>query len=294
MKGRVDKTWGDNQNTSLPAVQVNDLVIAALNDDKSWQTSLPDQRYFLVGLSDNSKIAVNASGDPVLLMSPMSTLTIKQDVVPLDVTLNHYYNQKVSGSDKFAMNEVVIGTDAYSGSTLTKTKIDFAPAQYFTYSDSQKLSKSSFESMVNGVSLTGNGELIADHVVDMEYNYDMTLYDGQPASDPDWLWLNERSLDGVFTHDFLAVDEFVKGGFISNNAQSKANRYKSEKVEGNTVNVVNDFVIVNKNTFDAHNNDMVTYSAADLSAAEDLVSQLLATDPDLEGELMVVQKHELV
>jgi hypothetical protein len=128
----------------------------------------------------------------------------------------------------------------------------------------------------------------------MEYNYDMTLYDGPPASDPDWLWLNERSLDSVFAHDFMAVDEFVKGGFIANNAQSRQNRYQSEKVEGNVVNTVDDFVIVNTNTFDAHENDMATYSKADLSSAEDLLSELLANDPDLDGELLVVRKHELV
>jgi hypothetical protein len=294
VKGRVDKIWGDNEDTILPAVDVKALVEAALRDDKNWETALSDQRYLMVGLNENAKNAEDSNGNPILLMSPMSTLTIKQDIVPLGVTLNQYYNQKISGVNKFEINTVEIGSDIYSGSGLTKTKTDFAPSQYFNYTDKDKLAKSSFENLVNGVTLNGNGALQATHTVDLDYNYDMTLLDGTPTNDPNWTWSSERKLEFELASNYMAIDEFVKGGFISNNAQSRSNRFQKEIVEGNVKSNSDDFVIVNKNTFEAHNGDLATFSKADLSVAEDLVRQLLELDPDLEGELMVVQKHEMV
>ncbi len=292
VKGRVDKTWGDRKNTELPAVKVHELVTTAFEDDKNWTSFFPAQRYFLVGLNDNSKVAEDDLGNPALLMNPTSTLTVKQDVVPLGVKLNHYYNQKVDGSDTFSITNIELGSDTYADGQLTKTKTEFAPAQYFNYSDKDKLKKSSFETMVNGVSLTGSGNLSAQHVLDMPYNYDITLYDGKPEDDPEWLSFDK--LTSALAHDFMAVDELVKGGMISNHPQSRSNRFLSEKVEGNVVNSSDEFVIVNKNTFEAHDGDISTWSASDLSSANDLMNQVMIGDPDLEGELMVVQKYEMI
>ncbi len=292
VKGRVDKTWGDRKNTELPAVKVHQLVTEAFEDDKNWTSFFPAQRYFLVGLNDNSKVAEDDLGNPALLMNPTSTLTVKQDVVPLGVKLNHYYNQKVDGSDTFSITNIELGSDTYADGQLTKTKTEFAPAQYFNYSDKDKLKKSSFETMVNGVSLTGSGNLSAQHVLDMPYNYDITLYDGKPEDDPEWLSFDK--LTSALAHDFMAVDELVKGGMISSHPQSRSNRFLSEKVEGNVVNSSDEFVIVNKNTFEAHDGDILNYSRADLSSANDLMNQVMIGDPDLEGELMVVQKYEMI
>ncbi len=292
VKGRVDKTWGDRKNTELPAVKVHELVTTAFEDDKNWTSFFPAQRYFLVGLNDNSKVAEDDLGNPALLMNPTSTLTVKQDVVPLGVKLNHYYNQKVDGSDTFSITNIELGSDTYADGQLTKTKTEFAPAQYFNYSDKDKLKKSSFETMVNGVSLTGSGNLSAQHVLDMPYNYDITLYDGKPEDDPEWLSFDK--LTSALAHDFMAVDELVKGGMISNHPQSRSNRFLLEKVEGNVVNASDEFVIVNKNTFEAHDGDILNYSRADLSSANDLMNQVMIGDPDLEGELMVVQKYEMI
>ena len=294
VKGRVDKTWGDNENTVLPAVAVLPLVNEALIKDKNWQTDIPSKRYLLVTLNDESKICVDSNGDPALLMSPMSTLTIKQDVVPFGVTLNHYYNQTVSGTNKFTITSIELGADSYLN--LTKTKTAFAPAQYFNYSDKDKLKKKSFEDMTNGVSLTSNGALKLDHFVVMDYNYDMTLFDGPAVEDVELTWDSFKRLDLVtdFAYDYMSIDELVKGGLIGKNSQSQKNNFQDQKVTGKVQNQADDFVIVNKSTFSAHDGDIATYSATDVSSAYDLMSEVLAANPDLEDELMIVQKHEIV
>lgn len=292
---RIDKTWGDSKNTSLPSIAVLPLVEEALLDDKNWEAKLPDSNYFIVSLNDNSKVAEDGSGNVQLLMNPMSTLTIKQDVVPLGVKLQQYYNQQVSGVDQFDIASVQLGQDGDPDtivySNLTQTKTDFAPAQYFNYTDKQKLQKNSFETMRNGVRLTASGDMDLQHFVEMDYDYDITLFDGPPEPDT-LLWTKFRK--EVNAANFMAVNELVKGGFISKNAQSKRNRFNTEKIVGNVQSTADDFVIVNKSTFAAHDGDEVTYSAENRSSAEDLMRVVMDGNPDLDGELMVVQKHEII
>ena len=252
----------------------------------------------MVALNDNSKVALDDLGEPALLMNPMSTLTIKQDVVPLDLQLEHYYQQKLSGNSRFAIESIQLGKDSDPDHLvyydLEGTQIDFAPAQFFNYTEAQRLQKSSFESMKNGVALTASGSMDVGHFVALDYDYDMTLFDGPPAPDPaSWTWESSSAPNEVAA-DFMPVNEFVTGGLIGENTQSKRNQSAANIVDGHVRSTAADFVIVNKNTFAPHNGNMVVFSKDSRSSAENLLQNLMNADPNLEGELMVVQKHEII
>lgn len=148
---RVDKTLVSGVRPEAPApVAVMPLLKEALGNPGNWIAKLPGGQRQMVTLR-----AVPAAANDVLL-HPLGALTVKQNVVPLNMDISRFGPTTPDGANRFTITNVSIGEQNQTAPPAVKDF--FAPAQYFEMSDGEKLSRPSFESMTAGVAI-GSDEL---------------------------------------------------------------------------------------------------------------------------------------
>jgi hypothetical protein len=123
-------------------IDVLTVLVTALKDPKAWQAQLPTGVNQLVGLRQP------AGGD--VLLHPLGTLSVRQSVVPLNLTrdIDRVGTGTPSGDRRFTVMGTAIGTRSQGKGGVTEL---FAPAQYFEMTDEDKLAAPSFEQMDAGV-----------------------------------------------------------------------------------------------------------------------------------------------
>ena len=149
------------------ASSINVLVelLTALNDENNWSAVLPT--------SNNMLVTFGTPEDAVLRVHPSGSLTVKQQVVPLNVAIAVYRNANVIGDREFRITNSVVN----SNSTSRRDASDyFAPGQYFDLTDDQKLSYPSFEELPAGVTL-GDNDLVGGEIISTDLSYETILID---------------------------------------------------------------------------------------------------------------------
>jgi hypothetical protein len=113
----------------------------ALRQPANWQVALPGAR--LVTLRES------AAPDTVTL-HPLSTLGVRQNVVPLDLRLTRFGNTRPSQAQAFRIQQAAVGGQSV---TLHSEPLRdfFAPAQFRDMSDDEKLAAPAFEELAAGV-----------------------------------------------------------------------------------------------------------------------------------------------
>jgi hypothetical protein len=163
----LDLTWGDSTQATIPAKPVLPDLFAALKDPRNWNATLP------AGASVGVSLVTLKPADTTLRVHPMGTLTVREKVVPLDLPITKYGNATPSDGDEFSIQSVQINTQA---ETIQSVQDYFAIGQFETLSDSDKLSKPSFEAYDAGVTIGSatvvSGEDRARTVTYQEYYID--------------------------------------------------------------------------------------------------------------------------
>jgi hypothetical protein len=166
----LDLTWGDSTQATIPAKPVLPDLFAALKDPRNWNTTLP------AGASVGVSLVTLKPTDTTLRVHPMGTLTVREKVVPLDLPITKYGNATPSDGDEFSIQSVQINAQA---ETIQSVQDYFAIGQFETLSDSDKLSKPSFEDYDSGVTIGSatvvSGEDRARTVTYQEYYIDTPL-----------------------------------------------------------------------------------------------------------------------
>jgi len=143
---RVNFTLVSGQTPPLPAaIDAFAQLRAALADAKSWTTELPQGQTRIVSLRESA-------ADGTLRVHPLGTLTVRQSVVPLNLTrdIDKFNDSPIAGARRFQVTRVVVGTGTGNEST-SDVQDDFAPAQFFEMSDDEKIASPSFEPMQAGL-----------------------------------------------------------------------------------------------------------------------------------------------
>ncbi|MFZ0774230.1 MAG: DUF6603 domain-containing protein [Candidatus Sulfotelmatobacter sp.] len=160
----VDLTWGSSTQATIPSQPVLPDLETALQNPQSWSAALPPAT--TVGVS----LATPSPNNKILCVHPMGTLQVKEKVVPLDLPITKYGNATPSDGTEFSIQSVQI-----NGQTETIQTIQdyFAPGQFLTLSDADKLSNPSFEQYDAGVNIGSsailNGQNSPRTVVYEEY-----------------------------------------------------------------------------------------------------------------------------
>jgi hypothetical protein len=147
--------------------------------------------------------------ESTIIAHPCGILNVSQKLVPLNMSIDKYGNQSLSGDAKFSISKVVLGSEQTGTGTV---KEEFAPGQYFELSDAEKLSLRDFEKYDSGVSISGSGSLKADYVAELEVEYELK-------------YLHKKTL---FTLIRLNLDLFL--AFVKGNATGKSKLAAAPKV----------------------------------------------------------------
>ncbi len=132
----IDLTWGDPTPVVLPAKPVLPDLVAALQDARNWSAQLPDRTTQTVSLSTPKP------DDKTLRVHPIGQLTVRENVVPLDLQITKYGNATPSDGNYFSISGVTINGSSEPTTPATEY---FGAAQFLTLSDADKLSRPSFE-----------------------------------------------------------------------------------------------------------------------------------------------------
>src|SRR5204862_8102315 len=106
-------------------------LLAALADGRNWHAELP------AGTENAVSLGAGTAPEHAVLVHPLGHLTVRQTVVPLDVTISRFGTAAPDHWDHFEVTDVTIGT---SGSVPhTPIQDRFARGQLFELSDEDKL-----------------------------------------------------------------------------------------------------------------------------------------------------------
>jgi hypothetical protein len=141
---RFDQTLIDGEPPPPPlGVDVLAALKSALSTAQSWSTQLPPERTHGVALR-------TLTPGTTLILDPLGRLAVKQQVAPLNGgrDIEIYGGAPVIGDRRFQLAATVNGQPLQSTQTLRDA---FAPAQFFSMSDDEKLAAPSFEQMDAGL-----------------------------------------------------------------------------------------------------------------------------------------------
>jgi hypothetical protein len=149
---RIDKTLVEGELPPLPAgVDVLPRLKEALANPGNWKGQLPDGQRPMVTLRPRLASATE------VLLHPLGTLIVKQNVVPLNMDISRFGAAAPAGERHFTINSVSLGDKNQDNPPSVKEF--FARAQFVEMSDDEKLSIPSFEPMAAGVSIGSNDTL---------------------------------------------------------------------------------------------------------------------------------------
>jgi len=148
----VEFDYTQGEATTLPPMPVVDpkpQLLAALADLNNWQTTLPPQAEQLVVLRSQP-------GAAPVKVHPLGDIAVRQQVVPLQVTIEQLGQAPVAPAQTFAITRATIqGSPQDRGNSRPPEPISayFAPGQYIPLNQAERLSRPSFESMPAGVKI---------------------------------------------------------------------------------------------------------------------------------------------
>ncbi|MFN8308818.1 MAG: DUF6603 domain-containing protein [Chitinophagales bacterium] len=164
-------TWGEERTDTLPPVDVLPLLKEALGKMGNWNAVLPENSSQLVTI--NEIIA----GENDIIAHPFGILNVSQKVVPLNLPIDKFGSQSPSGTNQFAITKITVGG---SSELYASTKEQFAAAQFITMSDSEKVSRKSFELFDAGISLSSGNSVRCDYGASVEVKHEL-IYSGRKA-----------------------------------------------------------------------------------------------------------------
>lgn len=253
----------------VPAIERQEVwpkLRDSLKLEGNWSAQLPAECGQLVVLRPETSATE-------VLVHPLGSLSVSQNLVPLERTLGLFGSVPPKDYDEFA----IVGVDGLD--IVGPTQQYFAPAQFRKMSDAEKLASPSFERMVSGVRLAPADAIVVGYVQEtpLDYEQSVILDVDQPASER----LEERYTPGGVT--IAALAEHGPAGTAAVREQGRAKFVPP--VPGPAV-AEPEFVVVTKDTLTP-----VTIDGLDGSytaAAERLRRR---ADRD---ELQIVRKEEVV
>jgi len=262
-----DVTWGDDAPSQIEqTVNVLPLVKTALNDDRNWVATFPANTHATVTLKQIP------TGPGNVVLHPFGVLAVSQKIVPLGIEINRFGHQRPSGATKFELT--------FSSGGTSEVREEFAMANFLTMSDSEKISRKSFEKLRSGLRFaTGDSSQYGANV-QKEVNYELSYVHKKKGTTIRGGLMS--MLSSVFTM-------LSKGGSISQNSFS-VSKYSGTTPPARVETGEPEYLVVNSADLSLHGPGMVAKTSTEAYLLQD---QLLAGDPSLRGKVMVVASHEL-
>lgn len=186
-----DVTWGEAKDTTLPPVDVMPIFLGEINKQSNWKALPPP--------STNLLVTLHAVDPSLLVLHPFGSLTLTQRALPLNLTLDKVGNQKPDDVNRVDITQVA---SAGANLPLSDEPEQFALAQFQDMSDSDKLSRPSYQELKGGVIIGNSDSLQSSKMTRRTISYDITMIDKEPQQ-PLPKGVHYGAISGLF-HPFLA------------------------------------------------------------------------------------------
>jgi len=259
-----DVTWGEEAGQIEQTVDVYPLLKAAVLDDRNWMAELPV----------NSRLGVTQRTPTVapnrIVVQPFGRLAVSQKVVPLGLEITTFGNKRPVGATRFDL-AFADGVDV---------REEFAVASFVRLSDSDKLSRKSFERMRSGISFTPDSQALTGASVAKQVDYELSYVQRSTGT---------RIDAGRYRLGSAAFATLSRGGAIARSSRAVATR------AGGTPPVSvgmrePEFRVVNVSDLTLHAPHMTARSEAE---AYLLQQHAVAQNPGLAGRIQVMSADEL-
>lgn len=197
----VEATIGKKQvEAPRETVQALDLLVDALKEADAWVEGATDKDASGVVLAEPDP------ADTSVRVHPAGTLEVRQRVVPLDRTLDHYGSTSLGGQDRFTIESPTLAGVPSTGTSITEY---FAPAQFFRMGEDEKISAPSFEKMSAGLRIGDDG-VTSGRARAFERDYEQIVRDPDVQGNA-----GETRLTEVAYADASALAASIKRGAVA-------------------------------------------------------------------------------
>jgi hypothetical protein len=169
-----EATFGEAETVELPERDIWVVLEPALVDPRSWSSALPP----LSARAVTTAAPVGEDNPPVLI-DPVSALSVRQKIVPLNRTIERFAQVEPDGLDHFHVTEVALGVEAVPAE-FEPIADWFAPAQFEDLSNAERLSRPGYEKMVAGVSVASTAVRAGPELV-KAFDYETVLIPDPPS-----------------------------------------------------------------------------------------------------------------
>lgn len=263
-----DVTWGEDRRKTLEPVQALKILDEEIKKSENWTAALPVGNNLLVSLR---KVA-DLEG---LILHPLGTLKFTQRAIPLDVRLDRVGAPKVADYRK--LNFVSDPTSPWS--KVNDPRENFAIAQFQNMSDSEKLTRPSFQKEKSGAALSVSGRAMRTGMMTKR-----TVRYEQIVIDSDY----KRFVVKLFPYSGALFSQFLHGNAVALSSLSKQTRKQSDPWDEPLSLREEGFAVVS-----THNNKAVSKMFASEVEARDFLHAQVALDPNKSDVLDVIPSFEL-
>jgi Family of unknown function (DUF6603) len=268
----IDVTWGDSRDTQLPPIAVVPILQAELGKADNWRAVPPSTTQRLVTLRalDEQEAA--------LVLHPNGVLRFSQRALPLEITLDQVGNQKPSDANRFAL--------AVTGGSLAKrgdaTEL-FAPAQFQSFADAERLSRPAFTVQQSGLELSASGaDLRCGRLVKRVVRYEEIILD-----------TNFKRFKAPYKPFNLALFQlFLGGAAVARCAVSQAVANQLAPFSDKITIGADEYTVAYQATNRAYTPESAGFASE--ASAREYLNKTVAADPTLAGVLHVLPACESV
>lgn len=166
-----DATFGKSKQNTEVVEDPWPLLKAAIEDSRNWSAVSATEVHPALTLTAPSSEA------GVTLLDPSGAASLFERVLPLNREVSLFGNATVTGAGRYDVASVRLGDTALS--TWETTKDYFAAAQFEEMSNSQRLSRPSFEQMDAGVAIGANEVVVGDAGLVATMEYETSIVDSR-------------------------------------------------------------------------------------------------------------------
>jgi hypothetical protein len=276
-------TWGD----APPAIdpQTEDLLAllkGQVADTRNWRADLPPQNHLHVSLRT---IEQPGGANLPLVIHPAGVLTFSERALPLeDFHIEKFGARKPLNADRFKLSSANVG-GLPMPADYQSVRESFALTQFSDLSDSDKLSRRSFERLPSGFTLTGTSNVQATLPVTRDVSYELNYLRRKPTM---------VVFKGVVQLGLRAYQRLVRSTAVRQSALAQ----QQNRVSMNAPPAVH----LPAEQFAVANVDDLTMATAPGASAQRFATEaeayqhqreLVQRNPALAGQLQVVSHFEL-
>ena len=273
-------TWGDPPPAITSATEdLLQLLKREFADTRNWRADLPPNNHLHVSLR---KIELPAATE-MLVIHPAGVLTFSQRSLPLeDFAIAKFGNKKPLAENKFKITNAN-SEGAEIPADYQGVREQFAPGNFLELSDSEKLSRKSFDSLPSGFKLPATANLLTTLPVVRDVEYELSYL------------RRERIVPkGLIKLFVLAYDRLVKGSAVRQSGLSQQQTRRSLNAPPQVGLPQESFAVANAADLKSH---ATTASGPVLFSTQAEAYQhqqdLIAQNPALAGQIQVVSHFEL-